>query len=57
MRKFAQPVSWLSLAGILGLALAYLSDRATLDTVKLGMLVCTIVWFVTTPLWMGRKDA
>jgi len=29
--------------------------RMELDTVKTTMLAATVLWFVITPFWMGRK--
>ncbi len=55
MRQLAQILSWLSLAALLVPAGLYLTDRIDLATVKTWMLVCTIVWFVTVPCWMGRQ--
>jgi hypothetical protein len=54
MRTVAQIISWLALLGTLVPSLAYLAGSLTLDAVKAWMLVCTIVWFVTVPIWMDR---
>ena len=56
MRTAAQIVSWLSLLGTLVPAIAYLAGSITLDAVKTWMLVCTVVWFLTVPVWMDRKE-
>ena len=55
MRKLAQIVSWLSLIGVIVPSVLYLSGQTTLPAVKMWMLVFTIVWFVTVPIWMERK--
>jgi len=54
MRILAQIISWLSLLGTLVPAIAFLAGRLTLDTMKTWMLVCTVVWFVSVPVWMDR---
>jgi ACR3 family arsenite efflux pump ArsB len=33
----------------------FLLGLLTLDQVKLWTLVATVIWFVVTPLWMGRE--
>ena len=33
----------------------YMAGRFDLDQTKLWTMVATVVWFVATPLWMGRK--
>jgi hypothetical protein len=55
MRKLAQIISWLALVGVIVPSLLYLGGRMTLPAVKLWMLVFTMVWFVTVPIWMERK--
>jgi hypothetical protein len=56
MKKIAQIVSWTALAGVIAPPVVYLAGGITLDTVKTWMLVFTILWFATTPLWMGRRS-
>ena len=56
MRTVAQIISWIALVGTLAPAVAYLAGSLTLDAVKTWMLVSTVVWFVTVPVWMGRAD-
>jgi hypothetical protein len=56
MRTVAQILSGVALIGTLAPAVAYLAGSLTLDAVKTCMLVSTIVWFVTVPVWMGRAD-
>lgn len=55
MKTLLPIVSWLALAVLLGAALAYLGGGITLPATKLAMLVATLVWFATTPFWMGRE--
>jgi ACR3 family arsenite efflux pump ArsB len=57
MRTLLQIISWLALAGTILPALLYLFGSLDLVRVKWWMLLATIVWFVTVPLWMGRKKA
>jgi hypothetical protein len=49
-----QAISWASLAGTVTAPLLYWADRATLPQAKAAMVAAMIVWFVATPLWMGR---
>lgn len=56
MKAIAQIISWLALAATIVPALVYLGGGIELDRVKMWMLIATIVWFVTVPLWMGRKQ-
>ena len=55
MRKLAQIISWLALLGVIVPSILYLAGKVTLPAVKLWMLVFTLVWFVTVPIWMERK--
>lgn len=48
-------ISILALAAIVLLCGLYFLGRLELDTVKIGALVATVLWFATTPLWVGRK--
>ncbi len=55
MKRAAQIISYLALAGTLLPAVLFFTDRLDLPTVKTWMLGATIVWFVATPLWMEHK--
>ena len=57
MRLTVQIISWLALAATLVPAFLYLASSLDLAQVKTWMLVATVVWFATVPLWMGRKHA
>ena len=57
MRTILQIISWFSLAAMIAGPVLYLADRMELPTVKIWMLVFTVVWFVTVPFWMDRKEA
>jgi Na+/proline symporter len=50
-------VSIAGLAAVFLPAVAYLVDWLEKDTMTTIMLVGTIVWFVTAPLWMGQSPA
>lgn len=54
MRTVAQIISWVALVGTLEPSIEYLAGATTIETVKLRMLVFTVVWFVTVPIWMDR---
>ena len=54
MRIVFQILSWLALAGTLLPSVMFLGGVLELDKVKTVMLVATMVWFVCTPVWMGR---
>ena len=56
-RRLLQLISWLALAGTVLPSVLFLADRLELDPTKWLMLLATIVWFVATPLWMGREGA
>jgi hypothetical protein len=55
MKKVAQLVSWLALAGTILPPLLFAADSVNLDQVKLWMLAATVLWFVTAPIWMEHK--
>lgn len=55
MKRIAALISGLALAAAIAPALLFFFDKMTLDAVKLWMLVATVVWFVTAPLWMEHK--
>lgn len=56
MRVVLQVISWVSLAVTLLPSVGFLTGQMSLDDVKLVMLIAAIVWFVATPLWMGRPQ-
>ena len=55
MKTLTQIISWLALAATIVPPVLYLGGGMELDRVKVWMLIATIVWFVTVPLWMGRE--
>ena len=57
MRRLLPIISIGGLAAVFLPAVAYLVDWLEKDTMITLMLVGTIVWFVTAPLWMGQTLA
>jgi hypothetical protein len=57
MRKITQIISWLSLVALMVPPILYMTDSMQLPAIKTWMLVFSVVWFVTVPLWMDRKAA
>jgi hypothetical protein len=55
MRRILQALSWTALATTIVPSVLYLSGRVDLPQTKNAMLLATIVWFIVTPLWMGRE--
>ena len=53
----ARVLSWIALAGSIVPAILFFNGQITLDQTKLWMLVSTVLWFVTAPLWMDRPPA
>jgi hypothetical protein len=47
-------VSLASLGTTIAPCLLYFAGLLDLDQVKIVTLIGTIVWFIATPLWMGR---
>ena len=56
MRLVLQTISWLALAGAVVPSLLFFADKMELPTAKTTLLIATIVWFVATPMWMGRDN-
>jgi hypothetical protein len=54
MKTVLSIISYASLALLTVPALLYLTGTIPLDSLKLLMLIATILWFVTTPLWMEK---
>jgi hypothetical protein len=55
IRRIAQIVSAIALVGTVAPAVLYVGGGLPLAPMKAWMLVATVVWFVATPAWMGRK--
>ena len=54
MRRVLQVISWVSLVGVILPPTLFLFDGLSLSATKWWMLAATAVWFISTPLWMGR---
>ncbi len=48
-------VSYIALGLTVVPSVMFLMGTVELDSVKLLMLIATVVWFVVTPFWMGRE--
>jgi hypothetical protein len=57
MKRIAIVVSVAALGGTILPAVLFIADRVTLPSVHTWMLVSTIIWFVTAPLWIDRSEA
>ena len=55
LRRVLQTISWLACVGTVVPAVLFFLDRISLGQVQSSMLVVAVVWFVVTPLWMGRE--
>jgi hypothetical protein len=52
MRLVLQRVSWVALAATASAPVLFLAGQLSLPSTKWVMLLATIVWFATAPLWM-----
>ena len=57
MHVLLRVVSCLALLGTIGPPVAYAAGAMPSETMKLWMLVATIAWFATTPVWMGQNPS
>ena len=55
MKRIAQGISWLALAGILASACMFYGRRLDQVEVNGWLLGFTVVWFVATPIWMEHQ--
>ncbi len=55
MRIILQIISYLALLVVVLTPVLFLTQTIELDLVKSLMLTGTIVWFASTPFWMGRE--
>ena len=55
MKRIALAVSVLALLGIIVPPCLFFSSQLELGTTKQWMLAATVVWFVSTPLWMEHQ--
>ena len=56
MRLVLQIISWIALAMTVLPSAVYFSGNMELDRVKWLLILATVVWFVVTPFWMGKKE-
>lgn len=55
-RKILQLISALALVSTLLPSILFLTGTLNLAQVKTTMLVATLVWFLSTPCWMGKPS-
>lgn len=55
LRSWVKVISWVALVGVILPGVLYLSGGIRLEAAKAWMIACTVLWFVTVPLWMGRR--
>ena len=56
-RSLLQIISWIALAGTILPSILFLAGTMELAASKHWLLAATVLWFIATPLWMGRKSA
>lgn len=57
MKKLLPVISFVGLALVIVPACLYLAGSTDKSQMKTLMLVGTVLWFVSAPLWMGRKNS
>lgn len=55
MQTPAKLVSLIALAATIIPSVLYFTGAIEHDVVKIVALIGTVVWFIATPLWMGRE--
>jgi hypothetical protein len=55
MKNICKWIGLLSIAVIFILPLAFYIEQITLEAMKEGLLISTLVWFGTSVFWIGRK--
>jgi len=55
MRQIAKVVSWVSLLGAIILSILFYYDIIGRDWMIGVMNATMVIWFIATPLWMGRE--
>jgi hypothetical protein len=55
MKRLAQCLSALALAGTLIPPLLFFADKIELPALKQWMLLATVLWFAATPFWMEHR--
>ncbi len=56
MRNICKWIGLLSIAVTFILPLAFFVEQISLATMKLALLISTLVWFGTSVFWSGRKS-
>ena len=57
IKNLTQIVSWLCLVVLVLPSVLFLTGKIpSLDQVKVIMLIATIIWFVSTPMWMWKEN-
>ena len=57
IKQITQIISWVCLVVLILPSVLFLTGAlASLDQVKLVMLIATVVWFLSTPLWMWKEN-
>lgn len=57
MSAVAKGMSILSLILLIGAPALYVKGTIGLEAVKILLNTATVIWFVSTPIWMGRASA
>ncbi len=57
MKRIAQAVSVLALAGTILPPCLFFADELSLPAMKLWLLVSAVAWLAATPLWMEHKTS
>ena len=56
MKLLATILSYVALFVMVICALLFLVKQVSLEQMKAMMLAATIVWFVSTPIWMWKEN-
>jgi len=55
MKLVLSIISYAALVLLLLPSILFLSGKMELESMKMLMLVATVLWYVVTPLWMEKK--
>lgn len=55
MKRIAQILSGLALLGTIGPPVLFFNDQLDLASAQRWMLIATVLWFGTAPVWMEHK--
>lgn len=56
MRVFVQVISGAVLIGIVVVSALFYAGSVSDDQLRKWLLACTMLWFVTAPFWMERRQ-